>query len=96
LKKSFTTNTTKSKTVNNDIWFPCHTKISHVTYRIVYGSLKKSVPKTQTILLLALVFYFILFYFISKFWFLNFLLDFRDFWTVWNFRQKEKYKMLNC
>jgi hypothetical protein len=60
LKKSFTTNTTKSKTVNNDICFPRHTKISHVTYGIVYGSLKKSVRKTQTIFLLALVFYFIL------------------------------------
>lgn len=30
--------------------------ISHVTYGIVYGSLKKLVPKTQTIFLLALVF----------------------------------------
>lgn len=24
VEKSFTTNTTKSKTVNNDIWFPRH------------------------------------------------------------------------
>lgn len=93
VEKKIPTNTTKSKTVNNDIWFPPRTNISHVTYGIAYGSLKKMVPKTQTIFLLALVFYFILFL-NSGFYF--YFLDFRDFWCSVEFREKEKYKMIKC
>jgi hypothetical protein len=93
VEKSFTTNTTKSKTVNNDIWFPRRTNISHVTYGIVYGSLKRNGSKNPNYFSTC---FGILFYFILKFWFLNFLLDFRDFWCSVKFRQKEKYKMIKC